>query len=162
MMKPLSEPNSRKLFFDRIFGPKGEDACRPELSKASYEILRKCGGLPLAIITMASMLACQSTRSQEQHWEYIQRSLSNSYERNSEYDNMMYILDLSYKNLPPHLKACFLYLRSYPEDHEIGKDELVRRWVAEGFVSKSVGQDIWGAAESYFNQLVNRSLIQPT
>ena len=74
---------------------------------------------------------------------------------------MMYILDLSYKNLPRHLKACFLYLGSYPEDHEIEKVELVRRWVAEGFVSKSSGQDVWDVAESYFNELVNRSMIKP-
>jgi hypothetical protein len=75
---------------------------------------------------------------------------------------MIYILDLSYKNLPRHLKACFLYLGSYPEDYEILRDELVRRWVAEGFVSNSNGRhDVWVVAESYFNELVNRSLIQP-
>jgi hypothetical protein len=33
--------------------------------------------------------------------------------------------------------------------------------VAEGFVSKSTGQDVWDVAESYFNELVNRSMIQP-
>jgi hypothetical protein len=76
---------------------------------------------------------------------------------------MIYILDLSYKNLPRHLKACFLYFGSYPEDYEINRDELVRRWVAEGFVSNSDGRhDVWDVAESYFNELVNRSMIQPT
>ncbi|CAL4996121.1 unnamed protein product [Urochloa decumbens] len=40
--------------------------------------------------------------------------------------------------------------------------QLVRRWVAEGFVSNSVGQDVWDVADSYFNELVNRSMIQPT
>jgi hypothetical protein len=37
----------------------------------------------------------------------------------------------------------------------------VRQWVAEGFVSNSSGQDVWDVAESYFNELVNRSMIQP-
>ncbi|CAO2190152.1 unnamed protein product [Urochloa humidicola] len=158
-MRPLSEHDSKKLFFDRIFG--SEDACPYELKKASSEILDKCDGLPLAIITMASMLACQTTIL-EGHWEYIQNSLANKLETNSNYEDMIYILDLSYKNLPRHLKACFLYLGSYPEDWGIDRVELVRRWVAEGFVSYSVGQDIWDVAESYFNELVNRSMIQPT
>ncbi|CAL5009429.1 unnamed protein product [Urochloa decumbens] len=157
-MKPLSEQDSRKLFFDRIFG--SEDACPTELMKASCEILKKCGGLPLAIITMASMLACQPTRLQGQ-WEYIQNSLATRFATESMYQDMMSILDLSYKNLPRQLKTCFLYLSSYPEDYEIDKDQLVRRWVAEGFVRNHEGQDVWDVAESYFNELVNRSMIQP-
>ena len=158
-MRPLSEQDSKKLFFGRIFG--SEDACPSELRNASSEILKKCDGLPLAIITIASMLACQP-KILEGQWEYIHNSLATKFATNSNYEDMMYILDLSYKNLPRHLKACFLYLGSYPEDHEIEKVELVRRWVAEGFVSNSSGQDVWDVAESYFNELVNRSMIQPS
>ncbi|KAJ1267021.1 hypothetical protein BS78_07G024900 [Paspalum vaginatum] len=157
-MKPLSEADSRKLFFYRVFG--SEDACPSELSKVSYEILKKCAGLPLAIVTMGSLLACQPTRLEGQ-WEYIQNSLASKFTTNSDYEDMMYILDLSYKNLPRHLKACFLHLGSYPEDHEIRRVDLVRQWVAEGFVSKSNGQDAWEVAESYFNELINRSMLQP-
>jgi hypothetical protein len=83
-MKHLSEQDSRELFFGRIFG--SEDDCpNDELKKASCEILKKCGDLPLAIITMASMLACQPRRL-EGHWESA---------TNSKYEDMMYILDLS-------------------------------------------------------------------
>ncbi|WVZ95550.1 hypothetical protein U9M48_041298 [Paspalum notatum var. saurae] len=42
----------------------------------------------------------------------------------------------------------------------ISKVEVLKRWVAEGFVSHSPGQDAWAVAESYFNELVNRSMIQ--
>ncbi|WVZ95548.1 hypothetical protein U9M48_041297 [Paspalum notatum var. saurae] len=93
--------------------------------------------------------------------ESIHHSLDINFATKSKYDEMMYILDLSYKYLPHQLKACFLYLGSYPEDHDIKKVDLVRRWVAEGFVSNSEGQDVWDVAESYYNELVNRSLIQP-
>ena len=47
------------------------------------------------------------------------------------------------------------------EDSEIYRDELVRLWVSEGFVSKARGQSPEQTAISYFNELVNRSLIQP-
>ncbi|CAO2200295.1 unnamed protein product [Urochloa humidicola] len=157
-MKPLSEQDSRKLFFSRIFG--SEDACPSQFEKATFEILKKCGGLPLAIITVAGILACQPTRLMEQ-WKYIQDCLATQSARNTNLEDMMHILDLSYKNLPRHLKACFIYLAAYPEDHAICRDELVRRWVAEGLVSISHGRDVWDVALSYFNELVNRSMIQP-
>ncbi|VAH85887.1 unnamed protein product [Triticum turgidum subsp. durum] len=47
------------------------------------------------------------------------------------------------------------------QDSEIYRDELVRLWVSEGFVSKARGQSPEQTAISYFNELVNRSLIQP-
>ncbi|KAJ1266814.1 hypothetical protein BS78_07G007400 [Paspalum vaginatum] len=159
VMKPLGNSDSRKLFFIRIFG--SEDACPSQLINVSCEILKKCGGLPLAIITIASILACQPTRVKEQ-WEYIKNSLAPHSVTNPTLEDMMHILDLSYKHLPQHLKACFLYLGLYPEDRVIHKNELSRQWVAEGLVCNSHGgQDVWEVAKSYFNELINRSMIQP-
>ena len=59
---PLSHDNSKKLFYMRLYG--GEDKCpahHPE--EASQKILDKCGGAPLAIITMASLLVGKSRRT---------------------------------------------------------------------------------------------------
>jgi len=131
------------LFNKRIFG--SEDACPPRFIDVSCEILNKCGGLPLAIITMAGILACQPTRLKEE-WEHIQDCLTSQAPRNSTLTDMMHILDLSCKFLPRHLKACFLYFGMYPEDHEIEKDDLVRKWVAEGFVSGPIRRSAWDVA----------------
>lgn len=55
-LEPLSPDDSRKLFNQIILHSK--DKCPPyHLSKVSQKILKKCGGIPLAIITIASMLA---------------------------------------------------------------------------------------------------------
>jgi len=158
-MKPLSEPDSRKLFLSRIYG--SEAACPPQFTEVSSKILKKCGGLPLAIMTIASTIACGSTRKTVEQWEHIHGSLAAQFATNPTMETMIHILDLSYRNLPRHLKACFLHLGNYPEDWDIRRDDVVRQWVAEGFVSNFLGHDAWVVAKSYFNELVNRSIVQP-
>ena len=157
-MKPLSGEDSRKLFFDRIFF--SEEACPVQLRHVSVDILKKCGGLPLAIISISSLLASGSS-NQKERWEHVQNSLGSVSGTNLTLEAIRQILNLSYKNLPHHLKTCFLYLGMFPEDSEILKYELVRLWISEGFVSKAHGQSLEQTAISYFNELINRSLIQP-
>nr|XP_045086396.1 disease resistance protein RGA5-like [Aegilops tauschii subsp. strangulata] len=157
-MKPLSSEDSRKLFMGRVFG--SENKCPSNFEEVSNEILKKCGGLPLAIITIASLLASRRERSRND-WENIQNSLGAQFAINPTLKGMRNILNLSYMNLPLHLRTCFLYLGMYPEDYEIMRDDLVRKWIAEGFVSNSHGKNLEDVGISYFNELVNRSLIQP-
>ncbi|TVU00425.1 hypothetical protein EJB05_54150, partial [Eragrostis curvula] len=160
-MQPLSDTNSRKLFFKRISVSEDDSYSSHIPEVVLCGILKKCGGLPLAIITISSILACQEPGRQVEQWECIQNSLTIQFATDPALEQMVQILDLSYKSLPHHLKSCFLYLGKYPEDHKIGRDDLVRQWVAEGFVTTSPGRDVWGIAEGYLNGLVNRSMIQP-
>jgi hypothetical protein len=53
-MKPLSGDDSQRLFYKRIFSH--ESGCPPEFEVLSKDILKKCGGVPLAIISIASLL----------------------------------------------------------------------------------------------------------
>lgn len=156
-MKPLSNQDARRLFFNRIFGC--EDDCPSQFEEISAEILNKCGGLPLAIITIAGLLASRPVKLKE--WECILNSLSMQIGTNATLARVREILDLSYKNLPHHLKTCLLYLSLYPEDYEIKRNDLIRQWVSEGFVRNLHGQDSDDVAKSYFNELINRSLVQP-
>ncbi|KAM3355005.1 hypothetical protein ACQJBY_025648 [Aegilops geniculata] len=120
----------------------------------------KCGGLPLAIISISSLLTSGSS-DQKERWKHVLNSLGSVSGTNLTLEAMRQILNLSYKNLPHHLKTCFLYLGMFLEDSEIYRHELVRLWVSEGFISKARGQRPEQTAISYFNELVNRSLIQP-
>ncbi|EEE50741.1 hypothetical protein OsJ_31063 [Oryza sativa Japonica Group] len=158
-MKPLNEHDSRRLFFNRIFG--SENACPERFKGVSTGILQRCGGLPLAIVSVSSLLANPAT-SVDRQWEYVSNSLSDKFGIMPALDGMRNILHLSYKNLPYHLKTCFLYLGIYPEDYIIRKSDVVRQWITEGFVHKAQVQDAEDVAGSYFNELVNRSMILPT
>lgn len=146
------------LFFKRIFG--SEDACPVFLKEVADKILKRCGGLPLAIITISSLLASQRNKLKEQ-WEHVLDSLGSNLEVHPTLEGVREILSLSYKNLPHHLKACMPYMGIYPEDYIIRKEDLVRQWVAQGFIRKAHGRDPENVAEGYFDELVNRSIIEP-
>ena len=151
-IQPLSDEHSQKLFIKIVFGD--TSACPPHLEEISHGILEKCHGLPLAIISIASLLAGKSNMDQ---WEQVYNSMSSAFS----HQGMRDILLLSYYDLPHHLKTCLLYLSMYPEDYRIGREELIWRWIAEGFVTEVRGQTVDQIAENYFNELINRSLIQP-
>uniref|UniRef100_A0ACD5TCY4 Uncharacterized protein n=1 Tax=Avena sativa TaxID=4498 RepID=A0ACD5TCY4_AVESA len=156
-MKPLSEADSKKLFFKRIFGC--EESCPDSLKEASKDILKKCRGLPLAINAISSLLATTSETKEE--WDRVRHSIRSSDAKSDIIETMNYILSLSYFDLPHHLRSCILYLALFPEDELIERDRLVRRWISEGFIHGKSGQDLMELGEEYFHELVNRSLIQP-
>jgi hypothetical protein len=156
-LKPLNSQDSIRLLFGRALG--SEHACPWQIKEVSDEILKKCGRLPLAIIAVASIIASRPTRTRVD-WENIRNSLN--FESGKNWTRQ--ILNLSYKDLPHHLKLCFLYLGIYPEDHIIWRIDLVRQWVAEGIVNNSHQQgaeDLRRLTNSYFDDLINRSLIEP-
>ncbi|KAI4979366.1 hypothetical protein ZWY2020_016119 [Hordeum vulgare] len=155
-MKPLGEEDSRRLFLRRIFGPVKD--CPDAQKEIATDILKRCGGMPLAINSVASLLAGEP----ESTWDYARKTLGAMTE-GDDHEKMKKILDLSYIHLPDYLKTCMLYVCMYPEDREIDKKYLLRQWVAEGFVhvSASGGLDAEDVAEKYLKELINRCLIQP-
>uniref|UniRef100_A0A0E0LZ32 Uncharacterized protein n=1 Tax=Oryza punctata TaxID=4537 RepID=A0A0E0LZ32_ORYPU len=123
--------------------------------------LKKCGGLPLAIITLASVLANKSERKEE--WEMVLHSIGSTLENGGDLQlqTMRNILLLSFYDLPYYLKTCLLYMSMYPKDYEIDRKQLIWRWIAEGFVTEQGGDSMEKTAECYFSELINRSMIQP-
>ncbi|XP_037416235.1 disease resistance protein RGA5-like isoform X3 [Triticum dicoccoides] len=155
-MEPLSPQDSRKLLVSRIFGSKEAHPYVPD--DISSDILKKCGGLPLAIISIASLLV-HNPRSR---WDSVRNSLVSVFDGNhDDLKNMEQVLDLSYTHLSYHLKTCLLDIGKYLEDSEIKKEDLLRQWTAQGFVSKTRLRDAEDVAEDYFYKLINMSMIQP-
>jgi hypothetical protein len=155
-MKPLSQGDSENLFYKRIFASK--TGCPPEFEQVSREILKKCGGVPLAIITLASYLASNQNVKPEAQWHYLLKSMGHGLSNGGSMEQMKKILSLSYYDLPSHLKICVMYLSIFLEDCHIERGRLIRRWIAEGFIQ---GDNLFELGENYFNELVNRSIIQP-
>ncbi|KAG6524283.1 disease resistance protein Pik-2-like [Zingiber officinale] len=159
-VSPLSPDLSWELFCRKVFDAP-DYSCPPELENVGREILQKCKGLPLAIVTIGGLLASRPDKKLEE-WKDLHDHLRLEIETNDMLSKIHQILVLSYNDLPYHLKPCLLFLGIFPEDYEICRKRLMRRWIAEGIVS---GVDDFPAekvAERCFNQLVSRSLVQPS
>ncbi|KAL7166929.1 hypothetical protein ACSBR2_037565 [Camellia fascicularis] len=152
-MKSLSPKESWTLFCKKTFQEKD---CPPHLIEISRSVLRRCEGLPLAIVVISGVLASKD-QGRVDEWELVNRSLGVEVEGS----DMKKILLLSYNDLPYYLKSCLLYLSSFPKDHLIKWMSSIRLWIAKGFVEgKEFGKTLEEVAEAYLYELLNRSLIQ--
>ncbi|KAG8090135.1 hypothetical protein GUJ93_ZPchr0011g27454 [Zizania palustris] len=133
-IRPLSTDDSRRLFYTRIFG---SDTCPPHLVQVSEKIYKKFSGVPLAIKTISSLLATKA-RTEQEWWE-VDNSLGNYGAGNTIFEGIASIL----------------------HDYVITRDRLVMRWIAEGFIIEEPGRNLKELGESYFNELIERSFIQP-
>ncbi|EMS57199.1 Disease resistance protein RPM1 [Triticum urartu] len=156
-LERLSDDKSKDLFFEKIFG--GNDPNPNEFRDTKYEILKKCGGLPLAIVAVAGLLA--RDRKSESHWMKVHTSLSSELEVNLTPEGVTQILNLCYNDLQADQKNCLLYLSIFPKGYSINRKRLVRRWIAEGFIIEKQGKTVEEVAEDYFNELISRNIIRP-
>ncbi|KAF8672299.1 hypothetical protein HU200_049498 [Digitaria exilis] len=156
-MEPLSFHQSKWLFLKRLFG---SEECPDQLQEVSDAIVKKCGGLPLAIINISGLLTTRAAVKEE--WSKIKDSLGSALENNRDLEGLNSILMLSYVALPQNLRTCLLYLSMFPEDCKINRDRLVSMWISERFVAEERGRTLQEVGEGYFDELINRSLLQAT
>ncbi|VAI71652.1 disease resistance protein Pik-2-like [Triticum urartu] len=131
-----------------------------EKEEVHEEIWKYCGGLPLAIVTMAGLVACNPKKKSD-HWSKVCKSLFPEQVAPLTLEGVTRILDYCYNDLPADLKTCSLYLSIFPKGSKISKKRLTRRWISECFVSEKEGLSAEEVAETYFNQLVRRKIIRP-
>jgi Leucine-rich repeat (LRR) protein len=129
------------------------------LIEEANAILKKCNGLPLAIVTIGGFLAKQPKTPME--WRKLNEHISVELAMNPELGIIRTILMKSYDGLPYHLKSCFLYMSIFPEDYNISRRRLVHRWNVEGYSSEVRGKSIGEVADGYFMELIDRSMTLP-
>ncbi|KAJ3704914.1 hypothetical protein LUZ61_008619 [Rhynchospora tenuis] len=157
-LKPLPVDESWKIFSRKAFQFERNHVCPPTLVKWAKHIVSKCNGLPLALVSLGSILSsCAKTESE---WKRVHDELSWELQNNQNLDQLRSVLILSFNYLPKHLKNCFLYCCMFPEDYLFARKKLIRLWIAEEFVEQRGGSTLEETAHGYLSELINRSMLQ--
>ncbi|XP_019163943.1 PREDICTED: putative late blight resistance protein homolog R1A-10 [Ipomoea nil] len=154
-MRFLNFNESWNLFYKKVFEEKKVSLKFKTIGRG---IVEKCQGLPLTIIVVGGLLTSFNQPSVNQ-WRNIAENLNSLLNIDPE-EKCSKILSLSYNHLPPHLKVCFLYFGVFPEDSEIRVKNLIRLWVAEGFLKLELNETMEEVGEAYLQNLVDRGLVQ--
>ena len=132
--------NSREELSSNINGEESkstEDS--DEFVKLKEDIIRNCGGLPLAIVVVAGLLARRDLNNVS-HWKTVKESLTSELDKNLNPEGVTQILNLCYNDLPADQKNCLLYLSIFPKGCSINRRRLTRQWIAEGFIVEKDGK----------------------
>ncbi|XP_071719184.1 putative disease resistance RPP13-like protein 1 [Rutidosis leptorrhynchoides] len=116
----------------------------------AQDIVKKCDGLPMAFVAVGRVLKIKG--KSEDEWQKVLNSEIWDGRR------ILPALELSYYDLPPHLKQLFAYCSFYPKGYLFNKEELVLLWMAEGFLSQLKGNNntMENMGRDYFEELTSR------
>ncbi|XWS64777.1 hypothetical protein CRYUN_Cryun05aG0032800 [Craigia yunnanensis] len=150
----LSEEICWLILAQKAFTGRNKDR-RENLEDIGREIAKKCKGLPLAAKTLGVLLQDKLLREE---WQNVLKSEIWKLDFAQEY--IFTPLLLSYYDLPSAIRRCLLYCAIFPKNYEIGKDELVQHWMAQGYLNcnDNLGTELKG--EDYFKCLATRSFFQ--
>ncbi|XP_028799850.1 putative disease resistance protein RGA4 [Neltuma alba] len=155
-LRGLSEDRSWRLFCRMAYGNEKESN-NVELVATGREIVKKCGGVPLAIRIAGRLVYDKNSEGTDL-----------SYLKNSELWNMdqvedriFGVLKLSYDHLCSPMKNCVAFCSLFPKDFLFKKQTLIQMWMAEGFI-RSLDQmrceeDV---GHECFMKLLSRSFFQ--
>ncbi|KAI4986298.1 hypothetical protein ZWY2020_018928 [Hordeum vulgare] len=150
-VRRLGKKHSKQLFFQK--------ACRKEylgyMEQDSAEILKKCDGQPLALVSMSQLVRKMGWPTGSGCHDLC-RQLGRRLEKDGTLQRLRRVLTGSYDSLTGHApKACLLYFGVFPSDHPVRRKILLRRWLAEGIVHSE------HSSCANFDTLLDRNIIQP-
>ncbi|KAJ6882787.1 disease resistance protein RGA4 [Populus alba x Populus x berolinensis] len=150
----LSDEVCMSIFNQVAFHKRSRDECE-RLTEISDKIASKCKGLPLAAKVLGGLMQFKRTREE---WEHVLSS--ELWELEHVERGLFPPLLLSYYDLPSVVRRCFLYCAMFPKDYEMVKDELVKMWMAQGYLKETPSRDMELVGEEYFQVLAARSFFQ--
>jgi hypothetical protein len=129
-----------------------DDPDQIELRVIGSEIAKKLKGSPLAASTVGGHL--RKRQNDVDFWREVRdRDLLNE---------TTGALWWSYQHLDEQVRRCFAYCSIFPRRHRLNRDELVKLWVAEGFIqTTNAEQDMEAVGRDYFYELLATSFVQP-
>lgn len=149
-VRRMSNADALRLLFRRASVSESDEA---ELQDVGRRIVEKCDGLPLAVRSVGRTLRGQEPTRHD--WETACRAAFQDLSPEEQYT-----IGLSFRNLPPHMRQCFLYCSVFPEGFFIEKQYVEQQWISEGFILNKRRVTMEEAAERCFDELVGRGLLR--
>ncbi|XP_022983690.1 disease resistance protein TAO1-like isoform X2 [Cucurbita maxima] len=155
-VQKLDEKQSMALF-KQTFGIKKFEIMT-EFQSELEELVSKCGGVPLAIKSLAGLLSSEVNYGVESL--NLQALIEKWKQEEVKGDGcVLHALRLTYYLMPSYLKPCFLCFSLLPKDHVFFSFELIQLWMAQGLLH-SGSKDPEAVGEQYFNELQSLSLLE--
>ncbi|KAL7212146.1 hypothetical protein ACSBR2_014920 [Camellia fascicularis] len=152
----LPEQHSWDLFRKNV----GDVVASSALNDVAREVCKECGGLPIAVVTVAKAM---KGKSNLEEWKNAAQELKKSVPTNIEgVDEQVYkSLRLSYDYLQDEeAKDCFLLCSLFPEDHDILVEDLVRYGMGlKLFKNVDTVQEARSRAKLVINNLIASCLL---
>ncbi|KAM3196687.1 hypothetical protein ACQJBY_072407 [Aegilops geniculata] len=128
-----------------------DDLDQTELRTIGAEIAQKLRGSPLAASTVGGQL--RKRKNDVDFWREVRdRDLLNE---------TTGTLWWSYQHLDEQVRRCFAYCSIFPRRHRLDRDNLVKLWVAEGFIqTTNAEEDMEAVGRDYFHELLATSFLQ--
>ncbi|GLU14904.1 hypothetical protein SLE2022_314450 [Rubroshorea leprosula] len=153
-LKRLSDDDCWLIIKEKVFGSTEASIADHQLEAIGRDIAEKCGGLPLIANVLGGTM---SNVKGVDGWLSIKNKIDWNLEDS---DQIKFVLKLSFDHLPSHLKKCFSFCSIFPKDFIFEKDDLVRHWMAQGYLhspSQEIMEDI---GNNYVIDLLSNSLFQ--
>ncbi|CAL5379096.1 unnamed protein product [Camellia sinensis] len=149
----LSEDDCWMLFRQRAFGLRNEE--RPNLVAIGKEIVKKCGGVPLAAKALRGLMRF---KSEEKEWLSVKEG--EIWNLHHKENSILPALRLSYYNPPLELRRCFAYCAIFLKGSRIEKENLIDLSMANGFISSNGQLELEDIGNVIWNELHWRSFFQ--
>ncbi|KAL2531050.1 putative disease resistance protein [Forsythia ovata] len=131
----LSEQEAWELFLKKL----GRVELHREVEEICKKMVKRCGGLPLALVTLAGSMRGVTDIHE---WRDASEELKQSCMGRADMENeVLPILLYSYDRLrDPKLQRCFLYCSLYPEDFSIKREELIENFISEELMDRRLSR----------------------
>ncbi|CAA2950213.1 probable disease resistance At5g63020 [Olea europaea subsp. europaea] len=153
----LSDEEAWELFMNKH---SNGNELPPKVKEIAREVVKKCAGLPLAIITMAGSLRGVVDIHE---WKDALQEMKKSCTGQDDMENEVFpILSCSFNRLrDPILKRCFLYCSLYPKDFHIQREDLITNFILEEMMEERPSrQAYFDQGHKILNKLVNVCLLE--